>query len=258
MFTGRRAARVAGSAPIAQAPLPSTVVPEALIVNDPADTLFLPSQRCVLAVALLMALAGCGTPGPGPAPRSGAPGSGEAAPAATPGPAAPGAAAPTRPTAPLLTPLTAEQRWLDEWFRGTPVVIALTDSNTLAVDVPLAHSFDAGSSTIKPALAAVLERVATSLRRKPGMRLSIAAPTDGAGSPAALASARAQQVRDHLVARGVVATRLAGVGTARAGAPVQLRLLTVPQAIGRLDDATLPVPAAGVKPTAAPASASKR
>jgi outer membrane protein OmpA-like peptidoglycan-associated protein len=167
------------------------------------------------------------------------------------------ASAPQR-SAPAVSPLASEQRWLDEWFRGTPVVIALADANTLAVDVPVANSFDAGRSNIKPALAAVLDRVATSLRRQPPMRVSIAAPSD-AGGAAALASARAQQVRDHLVSRGVASTRITGVGTARAGAPVQLRLLIAPQAIGRLDDAMLPVPASGAKPTStAPASSPKR
>ena len=162
---------------------------------------------------------------------------------------------PSRPAPPpaAVSPLVSEQRWLDEWFRGTPVVIALADANTLAVDVPLANSFDSGSSKLKPALVAVLDRVATSLRRQPSMRVSIAAPTD-AGAAVALASARAQRVREHLVSRGIAATRMAGVGTARAGAPVQLRLLIAPQAIGRLDDASLPVPTLGVRPTAAAAA----
>jgi outer membrane protein OmpA-like peptidoglycan-associated protein len=229
-------------------PRPSTVKPS-------PDPHFPPQRRFALALALAATLAACATP---PSAPRGSPSPGEAVPGAPvlPGPpAGPGSA---RPPAPAPTPLVAEQRWLEEWFRGTPVAIALADANTLTVDVPLANSFDAGSSSIKPALAAVLDRVATSLRRQPTVRLSIAAPTDGAGGAPALASARAQQMRDHMTSRGVVAARLAGVGTARAGAPVQLRLLTVPQAIGRLDDATLPIPANGVKPVLAPASAAKR
>jgi hypothetical protein len=105
----------------------------------------------------------------------------------------------------------------------------------------------------------VLERVATSLRRQAQMRVSIAAPSDPNAASAALANTRAQQVRDFLVTRGVPVTRMSGVGTARAGAALQLRLVTVPQAIGRLDDASLPPPSAGVKPVgAAPGSAGKR
>lgn len=202
----------------------------------------------IQALPWLILLGGCATPASQP---------GEAVPSAPVADAPAPATTPGRP-APVVSPLVSEQRWLDEWFRGTPVTIALADATTLAVDVPLANSFDARSSAIKPALAAVLDRVATSLRRQPPMRVSIAAPSD-AGDSTALASARAQRVRDHLVSRGVAATRITGVGTARAGAPVQLRLLVAPQAIGRLDDAALPVPASGVKPTsAAPASAAKR
>lgn len=200
------------------------------------------STRLTLAQVLtcLALLGGCATP----TPRHGEPAPG--APATTappPGPTPPWAV----PPAPPVSPLVSEQRWLEEWFRGTPVVIALADVNTLAVDVPLAHSFDAGRSSIKPALSAVLDRVATSLRRQPMVRVSIAAPSDAAGGSVALATARAQKVREHLVSRGIAATRMAGVGTARAGAPVQLRLVIAPQAISRLDDASLPTLSAGAK-----------
>ena len=204
------------------------------------------------ALALLAVLAGCATPAPAPWP--GAPGSAEST-----SPSSTSAPPSTRPTTPAPTPLIAEQRWLDEWFRGTPVVISLTDINTLAVDVPLANSFNAGSSNLKPALVAVLDRVATSLRRQPTLRISVAAPPDAAANTAALASTRAQQMRAHLVSRGVPAARMASVGSARTGAPVQLRLIATPQAIGRLDDAALPPTSAGFKPAAAtPASGVKR
>lgn len=189
-------------------------------------------------LSLIALLAGCATPGGGPTASGGAgvPGFGGAE---------------TGSAAATVSPLLSEQRWLEEWFRGTPVLISMADINTLAVDVPLANSFDNGKSVVKPALAAVLERVATSLRRQPAMRLSIAAPPDAPSGKVALASTRALQVRDFLVARGVLATRMSGVGTARAGAAMQLRLVTSPQAIGRLDDASLPPPSAGVKPVAA-------
>ena len=158
---------------------------------------------------------------------------------------------PGRPAPPApVSPLVAEQRWLDDWFRGTPVVIALADPGTLNVEVPLANSFDAGSSALKPALVAVLDRVATSLRRQATLRVSVAAPAD-AGGAAPLATTRTQRVREHLVSRGVAAVRVAGGASARAGAPVQLRMVIAPQPIARLDDARLPVPALGVKPVAA-------
>lgn len=143
------------------------------------------------------------------------------------------------PDAPAISPLITEQRWLGEWFRGTPVVIALADGGTLAVDVPLANSFDTASSDIKPALAAVLDRVATSLRRQPAMRVAIAAPADAAGATR-LAASRTQKVREHLVSRGVAGTRMTGAGSAPAGSAVQLRIVLAPQAISQLDEAWLP------------------
>lgn len=157
-------------------------------------------------MALLVSLAGCGTLSPrsdGKDPATGA------------------------QQVPTESPLVSEQRWLAEWFRGTPVVVALADSETLGVDVPLLHCFAPGSSNVKPALAAVLDRVATSLRRHPAMRVAIAAPTDAGGS-ARLATSRAQKVREHLASRGVAATRLTGSGTSATAGPVQLRIVLNP------------------------------
>ena len=158
-------------------------------------------------LTLLATLAGCGTLSPragGIDPATGA------------------------PQAPVESPLVTEQRWLAEWFRGTPVDVALADDGqTLGVDVPLQHCFTAGSSNVKPALAAVLDQVATSLRRQAAMRVAIAAPMDANGN-ARLATSRAQKVREHLVSRGVAATRLTGSGTTTAAGPVQLRIVLAP------------------------------
>ena len=189
-----------------------------------------PWQSLTHGLCWLALLTGCATP----PPAATTPG---AAPSLPSPPAVPRSA----PSAPVVSPLVSEQRWLEDLFRGTPVVIALIDANTLAVEVPLANSFDVGKSAVKPALAKVLEYVSTSLRRQPAMRVSIAAPADAAPGSVALAAARAQQMREALLARGVTATRLAGVGTARAGAPVQLRLLIAARAMGRLDEVNVPV-----------------
>lgn len=155
------------------------------------------------------------------------------------------------PGAPAVSALITEQRWLEEWFRGTPVVIARADSSTLAVDVPLAHSFDTGSNRVKPALGAVLDRVATSLHRQPAMRVSIAAPADTNGA-ARLADGRAQKVRERLVSRGVAATRVTIGDTVAAGGAVQMRIVMAPLAISQLGDAWLPVPTLGTTAVAAP------
>ncbi len=135
--------------------------------------------------------------------------------------------APT-PGTPSATPLATEQRFLEDWFRGTPVVIAAQPPVTLQLDVPLANSFDAGKSDIKPALNAVLDRVAQSLLRQSTARININAPADASGN-AALAQSRMQRVRDALGIKGIAATRVVLTETVRAGGPVQLRL-TIPGA----------------------------
>jgi outer membrane protein OmpA-like peptidoglycan-associated protein len=203
------------------------------------------ANALALALTILAVLAGCAAPGP----RSGIGG---------PSPSGPYGIEPGSVPPQPVAALVAEQRWLDDWFRGTPVVTAMPDGNTLTVDVPLAHSFTTGSSSIKPALAAVLDRVATSLRRQTAARVSLAVPTDADGT-AALGATRARQVREYLAAHGVATTRMTGTGAARAGTAVQLRMTLAPPAIGRLDDAALPLPAQGTRPVAAtPASGAKR
>ena len=140
--------------------------------------------------------------------------------------AAPGSPAPGTPSA---TPLATEQRFLEGWFRDTPVVIAAQPPITLQLDVPLANSFDAGKADIKPALNAVLDRVAQSLLRQNAARININAPADVNGN-AALAQSRAQRVREALGTKGIASTRVALTESApRAGGPLQLRL-TIPGA----------------------------
>lgn len=185
------------------------------------------------------------TPGVYSAPAS-APGT-----PGTPG-GAPGAATPSTPPA-VLSPAATEQRYFEDWFRGTPVVISAQPNHVLAVDVPLANSFDAGKPDIKPALGAVLDRVAESLRRQSGARVTVGAPAD-ANAPAALARARAERVREHLVSRRIAAPRIVLAGPARAGGPVQLRLSIPPAAFPAAVSQTQPstvVPAQRVAPVAA-------
>ena len=149
--------------------------------------------------------------------------------------------APTAPTGPGTPPPTAEQRavapaalnterqWLQSWFKDTPVRIAQRGEAAITVDVPLEFCFDAGRSTIKPALAAVLDKVAESMRRVPAMRLPMVAAPDGAAGTAPLATQRAAQVHKHLLNRGVAAARL-GPPSSTPVAAVQLRLEAVPPA----------------------------
>lgn len=137
----------------------------------------------------------------------------------TPVPALPSQA----PTPPVEPPLLAEQRWLTQWFVGTPVVIAMQADGSLRVEVPLEFSFDTGSALIKPALAAVLDRVATSTRRVDG-QLLIDAPADAdAANVQRLSLDRATSLRQHLVVRGVGPQRISDAAPAR-GTAVALHL----------------------------------
>ncbi|MEF7617096.1 OmpA family protein [Aquincola sp. MAHUQ-54] len=130
---------------------------------------------------------------------------------------APGSEADRRAAAPAA--LMAEQQWLQQWFSGTPVQIVMARDGTLRVDVPAAFAFDAGQAGVKPPLAAVLDRVAESLRRNELLVVSVSVP---AASDAALAKRRHDAVARHLAGRGVAAAR---VGTSPAnGAVLGLRL----------------------------------
>ncbi len=155
----------------------------------------------VLAAALLM-LHGCGTtPQPEAAGKASAP-----------------SAPPPRPSA-----LRIEQQWLQSWFEGTPVRIAQQGAEAIVVEVPLEFSFDSGRSKVLPPLAAVLDKLSLSLRRRPDARLDlVAAPGDDAAG-AALALQRAEQVRRHLLASGVSTARLAKP-SASTTAAVRLRM----------------------------------
>ncbi len=142
------------------------------------------------------------------------------APAPNATPAGSGAAPqPAAPLPPAGTPLAMEQRFLEGWFRGTPVVIATQPPTTLQLDVPLMYSFAAGKTDVHPALGKVIDKVAESLLRHPGARVTITASGD-AGGGAALAQARTQRLRDSLGVKGVSATRVALIEAARGGGPV--------------------------------------
>jgi type IV pilus biogenesis protein CpaD/CtpE len=140
-------------------------------------------------------------------------------PASTPTPAAPAAEPPPgRSVASLAT----ERDWLLSFFHGTPVVIAQRADGLLGVDVPREFCFDANRSNVKPALGAVLDKVAESLRRSRARLPTLAAPADANGD-ATLAMQRANQMRTHLLGRGVPATQI-GLPTVSTAAAVQLRL----------------------------------
>lgn len=136
-------------------------------------------------------------------------------------PAAPSGRDAPRPALRGQHALSVEREWLRSWFDGTPVSIAQRDDGPLSVEVPLAFSFEARRSTVKPALAAVLDKLAQSLRRTGALLPGLAAPPDAAGPPA-LALRRAGAIRSHLLSRGVPVAQLGAPAVTQAAA-VQLR-----------------------------------
>lgn len=116
-----------------------------------------------------------------------------------------------------------ERQWLQSWFEGTPVRIEQRSETSFSVDVPRDFCFEAGRSEVRAPLAAVLDKVAQSLQRKPALRVTwLAAPGDASAAPA-LAQQRAGNVRKHLLARGAAADQLAVASVTQAAA-VQLRI----------------------------------
>jgi outer membrane protein OmpA-like peptidoglycan-associated protein len=173
------------------------------------------SAAAVAAVSLW--LAGCAqTPSTAPGARSGS--------ATTPGAA--GSAGRTEPQRPETgtaraapTPLATEQRWLSQWFDGTPVrITGQSDGRAVLLAVPLDFAFDAQSPRPKPALQAVLDKVGQSLKRQPSTRLRIGAP-----GPAA----RALSARAHVLAQGVASYRVEA-SAQTVGEDVLLRLSLAP------------------------------
>jgi hypothetical protein len=169
-------------------------------------------------LAVLALLAGCATPVSPPA------GSGPGA--------APTATEPPRPGQPPPTVLASEVRWMQALFDGTPVRIAGEPDGAMRVTVPMDFSFDAQSSTPKPPLRAVMDKLASSLARQPSAKVQVAAPG---------AAARATAMRNYFGTKGVTALRVVTLPPA-AGDAVTMRVVPGPVAIDKLDDSALPPP----------------
>ncbi len=174
------------------------------------------------ALLVLLVVAGCAS-GPAPAPSPQEPVLGTTPvvpPRAAPTPA-PAASSPAELRTAAASTLAVERQWLAAWFKGTPVVIAQRPNGSVVVDVPREFCFEPGKDVVKPALAAVLDKVAQSMRRTAMAELHlIAAPGDASGG-AALGVRRATRVAEFLRARGVPEARLAKP-TAASGTAVQL------------------------------------
>jgi len=144
----------------------------------------------------------------------------------------PAPTAPPPPTTPAqrtaaAEALAVERQWLVSWFRDTPVKVAQRGDGAVSVEVPREFSFDPGKSSVKPALAAVLDKVAESLRRAPQAQVALLAAPDDAAITTPLAMQRGDKMREHLRSRGVAESRL-GRPAPAASASVQLRLIASP------------------------------
>lgn len=164
------------------------------------------SRRTLIGVAAAL-LAGCASK------------PGTRAPDGTTLPVPPGSVAPE---------LVSEQRWLEELFTGTPVVVGAGPEGTLRVEVPLKYSFDPGRKVVKPPLEAVLGKVAASLHRQKRARLLLAAPTPE----------QADALKSQMQTRGIAAYRIGSLPL-RADA-VELRLLQPPLGVEKLEDVPAP------------------
>lgn len=143
---------------------------------------------------------------------------------AVPGASSPSMTSETQPGVPLLppenSPVMVESRWLQQWFEGTPVVIAPQGDGTLLVEVPAEFCFDVGASAVKPPLAAVLSRVRSSLERHPSLQMRIETPPE-VGGPASLARERSTRVREHFFSAAISPTRITEAD-GLPGSPVRL------------------------------------
>ncbi len=117
------------------------------------------------------------------------------------------ATAPSPSAPPPRANLATEALRLSDFFRGTPVVFSTQQDGSLRATVPRRFSFDAGSSQVKPPLAAVLNRIARSQAQTTN-RIRVGAPGDADAKVATLARDRATRVRDHLVGQGIAVARL--------------------------------------------------
>ena len=180
-----------------------------------------------LPLVVALSLCGCASTSPSSSSSSSSPPS--PATVAAQGPAASAPPTPAQQRTAAASTLAVERQWLASWFKGTPVVVAQRPDGAVVVDVPREFCFDPGHDTVKPALAAVLDKVAQSLRRTAIAELHLIAAPGDAGGAATLGLQRATRVHDYLRARGVAANRLAKPSAAT-GAAVQLRMEAAPPA----------------------------
>ncbi|HEU4460363.1 MAG TPA: hypothetical protein VFR90_14680 [Methylibium sp.] len=184
-------------------------------MNTPASMLT-PARATLVACAVLVAA--CATPtasGPGAPPVSEAPVAAGAGGLFGSG---------------LSEALEPQRARLAQLLRGTPVAVEATAERALRIAVPLKNSFEPGRSAVRPALAAVLDQVATGFKPYAATsELRIATPDDpNARVAGRLPKERSASVRDYLVARGVPVSRMPVLAATSGDAGVELLVVDRP------------------------------
>jgi outer membrane protein OmpA-like peptidoglycan-associated protein len=126
--------------------------------------------------------------------------------------------------------LEPQRTRLQSALKGTPVVVEATAERALRVAVPLKNSFEPGRAAVRPALAAVLDQLATGFKPYAATaELRIATPDDADAKVAGrLPKERSASVRDYLVGRGVPISRIAALGAVTAGETVEVLIADRP------------------------------
>jgi outer membrane protein OmpA-like peptidoglycan-associated protein len=104
---------------------------------------------------------------------------------------------------------------MEEASKGTGIDVSRTADNRLKLNIPTDAGFDVNHSNIKPTLATVLGKFATTLNENPVTQVAVIGHTDSTGSDAVndpLSVARAQSTRNYLVGHGVATGRIAVSG----------------------------------------------
>jgi hypothetical protein len=104
-------------------------------------------------------------------------------------------------TPPATSPLAGEQRWMEQLFDGTPVVVEGEADGSVLLEVPIAYAFDGQAAAPKPPMRAVLDKITQAMLRQPRSQLQM-------GPPGPAARERLAAMRSHLTGKGIASPRL--------------------------------------------------
>ncbi|MCB5197294.1 OmpA family protein [Deefgea salmonis] len=100
---------------------------------------------------------------------------------------------------------------MEQAAQGTGIEVSKTPNNELKLEIPADFSFAVGSSTIKPSMQPILNRLAQTLNQNQSTQVRIVGYTDNTGSDAInnpLSVNRAAATRNYLASQGVASQRM--------------------------------------------------